>query len=273
MHLREASRLVLASALVLSLNSCLLLPVRSAPGLQGIVVDQTTGKPLAGAIVVVRFDGRYDDVLPDREQLGHRETATGPDGRFRVERYLRPGLTVWPHFHSEARVIGVIYEGYRCPPPSTVPASGRVRIALSAALDPADQRGSCRPVSARRGEAAAYMAAWRGLFPAQASAEERENSRQIERVWWNWPPRARTRPSPWPRRRTRRPDASPGPVPTSCCSGSPPPMRTAPSPPRSSRRVAPRWSGRARGHVRTPSTGPPAPRGPAPGAPPWTPTT
>jgi hypothetical protein len=182
MHLREASGLALAAALVLSLSSCILLPVRVAPGIEGTVVDRASGEPLADAIVLVRFDGRYGDALPDREHLGHAETTTGPDGRFRVKTYLRGGLSLWPHFRTEARVVGVMREGYRCPPPLLVPPSERVRIALSAALDPADRRESCRPVSARRGEAGAYHAAWRELFPARASAEEREQQWQLERL-------------------------------------------------------------------------------------------
>ncbi len=182
MRLREASGLALAAALVLNLSSCILLPVRVAPGIEGAVVDRASGKPLADAIVLVRFDGRYGDALPDREHLGHAETTTGPDGRFRVKTYVRGGVSLWPHFRTEARVVGVMREGYRCPPPLLVPPSGHARIALSAALDPADRRDSCRPVSARRGEAEAYQAAWRKLFPARASAEEREQQRQLERL-------------------------------------------------------------------------------------------
>jgi hypothetical protein len=182
MRLREASGLVLATALVLSLSSCILLPVRVAPGIEGTVVDRASGEPLAGAIVLVRFDGHYGDVLPDREHLGHAETTTGPDGRFRVKTYLRGGVSLWPHFRTEARVVGVMQKGYRCPPPRLVPSSEPVRIALRAALDPTDRRDSCRPVPARRGEAEAYQAAWRELFPARASAEEQEQQRQLERL-------------------------------------------------------------------------------------------
>jgi len=182
MRLREASRLALAAALVLSLSSCILLPVRVAPGIRGAVVDGANGEPLAGAIVLVRFDGRYGDVLPDREHLGHAEATTGADGRFNVKSYVRGGVSLWPHFRTEARIVGVMREGYRCPSPRLVSSSEDVRIPLSAALDPADRRDSCRPVSARRGEAEAYQAAWREIFPARASAEEREKQRQLERL-------------------------------------------------------------------------------------------
>jgi len=182
MRLREASGLALAAALVLNLSSCILLPVRVAPGIEGTVVDRASGEPLADAIVLVRFDGRYDEALPDRELLGHAETTTGPDGRFRFKSYVRAGISLWPHFRTEARVVGVMREGYRCPPPLLASASEPVRVELSAALDAADRRESCRPVSARRGEAKAYHAAWRELFPARASAEEREQQQQLERL-------------------------------------------------------------------------------------------
>jgi hypothetical protein len=182
MRLREASGLALAAALVLNLSSCILLPVRVAPGMEGTVVDRASGEPLAGAIVLVRFDGRYDDALPDRQYLGHAEATTGPDGRFTLKSYVRGGVSLWPHFRTEARIVGVMREGYRCPSPQLVSSSEDVRIALSAALDPADRRSSCRPVSARRGEAEAYQTAWRNLFPARASAEEREQQEQLERL-------------------------------------------------------------------------------------------
>jgi hypothetical protein len=182
MRLREASRLALAAALVLNLSSCILLPVRVAPGIEGAVVDRVSGEPLADAIVLVRFDGRYDEALPDREHLGHAETTTGSDGGFSVKTYVRGGVSLWPHFRTEARVVGVMLKGYRCPAPLLVSSSEPLRIALSPALDAADQRESCRPVSARRGEAVAYQEAWRALFPARASAEEREQQQQLERL-------------------------------------------------------------------------------------------
>ena len=65
-----------AAVLALLQISCVVLPVRVAPGVSGTVVDRASGKPVAGAPVVVRFDGHYDDILPDREVLGHREART-----------------------------------------------------------------------------------------------------------------------------------------------------------------------------------------------------
>ena len=79
---------------LLGLTSCVVLPVRMAPAVEGQVVDQATGKPVADAVVVVRFDGRYDDVLPDRDLIGHQEALHRrqralPDGAPRPGRVLR----------------------------------------------------------------------------------------------------------------------------------------------------------------------------------------
>ena len=94
----------LAAGLLL-LTSCVVLPVRTAPAVDGMVVDQATGNPVSDALVVVRFDGRYDDVLPDRDLIGHQEARSDASGRFRMEQLVRAGLSVWPHFKTEARVV------------------------------------------------------------------------------------------------------------------------------------------------------------------------
>src|SRR5262245_55544639 len=164
-----------------ALAGCMILPVRSAPGVEGRVVDAATRKPLAGAIVVVRFDGRHGDLLPDREYLGHSEVRTGPDGRFRIERYTRAGFAIWPFFQGEARVVSVLAEGHRCPRPRRA-HDAPLQIALAPALDAADQRESCRPVAARPGEAAAYMAAWRGLFEEEGPDRAQEEQRRIDQI-------------------------------------------------------------------------------------------
>jgi hypothetical protein len=177
MRLREAAGLLLA----LGLCSCL-LPVRTGPGLEGRVIDRETGEAVEGAVVVVRWDGRYGDELPDRETLGHAETATGPDGRFRLPRYTRGGLTVWPLFRVEARVERVIHPAYACPLPRAVGPSGRVEIRLSRAELDGDRRETCRPVRARSGEATAYMTAWRELFPDPETPEQREERQRLDRL-------------------------------------------------------------------------------------------
>lgn len=181
MRLREACGIALLAASVLGLTSCL-LPVRSAPGVSGIVVDQATGEPVEGAHVVVRFDGSYGDKLPDREHLGHAEAVTGPDGRFSVGRYTRAGITWWPGFETEARVAAVLRTGYRCAKPVQVREGKEVRVMLAPALDLDDQRQSCRPVASRRGEAEGYRMAWRGLFPAPETPAEREQKHQLARL-------------------------------------------------------------------------------------------
>jgi hypothetical protein len=153
-----------------------------APAVDGLVVDQTSGMPVADAVVVVRFDGRYDDVLPDRDLIGHQEARTDASGRFRMERLVRAGFSAWPLFKTEARVVGVMHEGYRCAAPRGVPASGPVRIALTPALDALDRRESCRPLTAERGEVTAYMDAWRTLFADAGAQAPSESDRQLERL-------------------------------------------------------------------------------------------
>jgi len=181
---RGTSRLaaaILAAGLLL-LTSCVVLPVRIGPAVDGHVVDQASGKPLADAIVVVRFDGRYNDVLPDRDLIGHQEARTDASGRFRMERLVRAGFSAWPLFKTEARVVRVMHEGYRCAAPRAVPGSGPVRIALTPALDDLDRRESCRPVTAERGEVTAYMDAWRTLFADAGAQAPSESDRQVERL-------------------------------------------------------------------------------------------
>jgi hypothetical protein len=163
-------------------TSCVVLPVRFAGGISGVVVDQVTGEPVEGALVVVRFDGHYDDVLPDREVLGHRETTTDSAGHFSVGSLVRPGLSAWPQFQTEARVVGVMHESYQCSLPRAAVDSIELRIGLQPSMDTEARRDSCRPVAARKGEATAYMAAWRGLFPDLATGDQRENARQLERL-------------------------------------------------------------------------------------------
>jgi len=178
---RTLASLVL-TALCAATSGCLLLPVRSAPGVEGRVVEAGTKRPLAGALVLVRFDGRHGNLLPDREHLGHAELRTDADGRFRVGRYFAPGVALWPYFEGEARVLSVLAEGYRCPRPQKVAPSAPIEVALVPAADRADQRGSCRPVAARPGEAAAYMAGWRALFDEAVSDQALEDQRRLEQI-------------------------------------------------------------------------------------------
>ena len=176
---------LLLAALCAALPGCLLLPVRSAPGVEGRVVDAATKQPLAGALVVVRFDGRHGDLVPDppdREHLGHVELRTDAAGRFRVGRHFSPGVALWPFFQGEARLLSVLAEGYRCPRPQKVAPGAPIEVALVPASDRADQRGSCRPVAARPGEAAAYMAGWRALFDGGESDQAQADQQRVEQI-------------------------------------------------------------------------------------------
>lgn len=180
-----ARRLAVAlslSAGLLGLTSCVVLPVRIGPAVDGQVVDQQSGRPVAGAIVVARFDGRYDDVLPDRDLLGHAEATTDAMGRFRIDRIVRPGFSAWPLYKTEARIVGVMHDGYRCAAPRAASDTGPVRITLSPAVDALDRRDSCRPVAAERGEVTAYMDAWRALFADSGTRAPDEGERQLERL-------------------------------------------------------------------------------------------
>jgi hypothetical protein len=172
----------LVFALALFQTSCVILPVRIAPGIEGVVVDAVSGSGVADALVVVRFDGRYGDVLPDRQVLGHREARSDGQGAFQVDSLVRPGVSAWPFFKTDARVVAVLKEGYRCATPVSIRTKDVVKIPLQPALDDNDQRDSCRPVSANPGEAESYMTAWRALFPEKQRAEDAESERQIARI-------------------------------------------------------------------------------------------
>jgi len=172
-----------AAVLALLQISCVVLPVRVAPGVSGTVVDQANGEPVAGALVVVRFDGHYDDILPDREVLGHREARTDARGHFSISTLIKPGISAWPNFRTEARIIAVMSDGYRCPRPQQ-PAEGsrEVRVGIQRSLDANDRRDSCRPVPAEKGEAVAYMAAWRELYPDVHAGPDADEVHQLRRL-------------------------------------------------------------------------------------------
>jgi hypothetical protein len=172
---------VAASLAALWQVGCLPLPVHVTPPVAGTLRDAKTGQPVAGAIVVVRFDARYDDLLPDRDVIAHRELTSSADGSFELGRSASAGLSVWPYARSEARVVGVIASGYRCPSPRAV-SGGDVEISLSPALDDEDRRDSCRPIGARAADAPRYLAAWQALHPRSDSRAEREEQRELARV-------------------------------------------------------------------------------------------
>lgn len=182
MQPRDACGPALLAVLALLLSMACVVPLRSAPGVQGRVVDRASGEPLADAILVVRFDGRHGDQLPDRELLGHAEAVTGPDGSFTIPGYRRAGPAVWPLYETEARVVSVLRSGYRCPDPLVVTGSRQVVVEMERALDVSDRQASCHPVASRRGEAEQYRTAWRQLYPARETAQERDERRQLGRA-------------------------------------------------------------------------------------------
>jgi len=179
--LHDSTRMALVGLLALGLVSCV-VPVRSAPGVEGRVTDRESGRPVEGAIVVVRWDTRHGDELPDRDRLAIAEAVTDAKGRFSMPATSRGGVAVYPFYRSEARVVGVIHPGYRCPSPARISSEGTVEVSLSPTSLEADRRDTCRPVQVRRGEADAYMAAWREIFPAQETVAEREEREQVERL-------------------------------------------------------------------------------------------
>jgi hypothetical protein len=180
-HTRFAT-LLAASLLALTQSGCVILPVLRAPELSGRVVDANSGRPIANAAVVLRVDARYDELLPDRDLVGHLEATSDADGHFRAGPIWKPGLTVWPIVRIEARVVGVMRAGYRCPPPTSIDDPSRVEVKLARALDLADRRSSCRPVSATRRDAPRYLAGWNELFPPNATPDDREREQQLHRV-------------------------------------------------------------------------------------------
>jgi hypothetical protein len=181
-RLRVTAALGSVAVLALLQISCVVLPVRIAPGISGTVVDQASGKPVEGALVVVRFDGHYDDILPDREVLGHRETKTDARGHFSIGSMIKPGISAWPSFRTEARVVAVMSDGYRCPRPLPITDSREIRVDLQRALDENDRRDSCRPVPAEKNEAVAYMSAWRKLYPDEPAGPDADEVHQLERL-------------------------------------------------------------------------------------------
>ncbi len=117
---RAWGRVAAAGAFAALVQSGCMLPVRLAPAVTGRVVDAESGVPLSGALVVVRIDGRYHEVLPDREVLAHLEARTDNRGRFLTAPLRSPGLSAWPLLRTEARIVAVLLDGYQCAQPKPV---------------------------------------------------------------------------------------------------------------------------------------------------------
>jgi hypothetical protein len=173
---------LLWGALAVLASGCVPLPVQLTPAVQGRVLDAETGAPVAQAVVVVRFDVRRDERLPERDLLGHSEVLTDAEGRFRLSPEARAGLSGWPLGGAEARVVGVIKDGYRCARPRGVSPSGHVTLELQFATDRDDRRASCRPLAASPAEVPQYLAAWRALYPRGPAAEDQVRQRELDRL-------------------------------------------------------------------------------------------
>ena len=167
---RAWGRVAAAGAFATVVQSACILPVRLAPAVTGRVIDAESGAPLSGALVVVRIDGRYHEVLPDRELLAHVEARTDTGGHFLTAPLRKPGPSAWPFLRTEARVVAVLLDGYQCAQPKPVRPGEPLEIRLNSALDEVARRESCHPLPVRSGEAIAYMEAWRSLFPAPTKA-------------------------------------------------------------------------------------------------------
>ena len=158
------------------------LPLQLTPRVQGRVLDESTGAPVAGAVVVVRFDASRDERLPERDLLGHREVLSDAEGRFQVSSGARPGLTAWPGGGAEARVVGVMKDGYQCARPRRVPGSGHVTLNLTPAAGDDDRRASCRPLAASPDEVPEYLTAWRALYPRSRGDRDGAQERELARL-------------------------------------------------------------------------------------------
>jgi len=177
--LRCLARWTVGGALLLA--SACVLPVRVAPGVEGAVIDASTGAALEGARVVVRFDAHHNDQLPDRDLLGFAEATTDANGRFVVDPFRSLGLAVWPLLQIETRLVAVFHPGHRCALPRKISNGETPIVALEPAHSAEDMRKTCRPVPARRGEAEGYMAAWRALFP-KTRPDDDSHQRDTDRV-------------------------------------------------------------------------------------------
>jgi hypothetical protein len=113
--------------------------------------------------------------------MGHREVRTDAHGRFEVGPLVQAGLNAWPLLKTEARVVSVLHEGFRCPATHKLEQGAQNRIGITPALDRDDLRDSCRPIPAKDGEAVAYMTEWRKLFPERNAGGTSDSERQFER--------------------------------------------------------------------------------------------
>ncbi|NNL86091.1 MAG: hypothetical protein HKP27_10585 [Myxococcales bacterium] len=138
------------------------------------------GRPIAGATVVARFDASYDQVLGERQLLGHREVITDAEGRFRIDTFHSAGFSAWPWLEARSSVVGVIHEDYLCTNRAARLADGSLRVLLLEATDSRPRIDSCQPVSATPAEAPSYWAAWHRLHSLEQERPEKLAARGLE---------------------------------------------------------------------------------------------
>ncbi len=169
---------ILATGLLAGATGCIPLPLKRAPGLHGAVVD-TRGEPIAGAHVVVRFDGSYDEILGEWDLLGHREATTDENGRFRFGNLHKDGFSAWPWFEARSAVVGVIRDGFSCADRAAALDDGSVRVVLRDGVTAEARRDSCRPVPAAPREAPGFWKAWNALQEVAIARDEPRDSGSI----------------------------------------------------------------------------------------------
>ncbi|MEM7413704.1 MAG: carboxypeptidase-like regulatory domain-containing protein [Myxococcota bacterium] len=141
----------------------------SAPP-SGQVTDAATGAPIAGAIVVFRYDRQPEASGEEVEALAHREIVTDRAGRFRAPRLAWS----WP---GAVRIASVWAPGYRC---SDTATSGRIPLQRAKSLE--ERRASCVPVAGTPREVPRYRAAWQSLYPSIYRRSVRRPDAEVERV-------------------------------------------------------------------------------------------
>jgi hypothetical protein len=128
----------------------------------------------------VRFDASYDQVLSERELLGHREVTTDAEGRFRIDTFHGAGFSAWPWLEARSTVVGVIHEDYLCTDRAAKLADGTLRVLLLEATDSRPRIDSCQPVTATPAEAPSYWAAWNRLQSLEQEQAEKLDARGLQ---------------------------------------------------------------------------------------------
>jgi hypothetical protein len=139
------------------LLACASARPQRAPELAGVVVGAQSGRPLVGALVVLREPAKSG--IPPRASFRHHEERTGAGGRFTVAASVRWSWRSGSSAGERGEVFSVFAPGYRCSLPLPLSPDRVVRIELQAASDPSEQRDSCPPPPAPAAVLPRYAAA------------------------------------------------------------------------------------------------------------------